>query len=343
MAPDCHNVLVVGPSWIGDMVMAQSLFQTLLQKQDSLQLSVMAPSWSSPLLYRMPQVSSVIPTGFEHGQLSLYKRWDLAQTLRERKFDQAIILPRSIKAALVPFLAGIPQRTGYLGEKRYGLLNDVHPLDTTQLPLTVQKFVQLGRTKGDYTCKNYPTPRLRINRDAVKGILDNLGIEQTDQPVLAICPGAEFGPSKRWPAAYFAQVAQHQALKGWQVWLLGSEKDSAITAEIHNGTRNINLFDLAGQTTLEEVIDLLSATDCVISNDSGLMHLAAAVNTKVIAIYGSTSPRINPPLSTKATILWEELACSPCQERHCPLGHTNCLERLSAEQVIAELESFQRD
>jgi len=338
MTPACHNVLVVGPSWIGDMVMAQSLFQTLHQEEDSLQLSVLAPSWSSPLLHRMPQVSGVIPTEFEHGRLSLYQRWYLAKTLRERRFDQAIILPRSIKAALIPFLAGIPTRTGYLGEKRYGLVNDVRPLNTSELPLTVQKFVQLGQTKGVYACKDYPTPKLEVNPAAVDIILRNLGIEHTEQPVLAICPGAEFGSSKRWPAAYFAQVAQHQALKGWQVWLLGSEKDSAITAEIYDAAKSVNLFDLAGQTTLEEVIDLLSATNCVISNDSGLMHIAAAVNTKVIAIYGSTSPRINPPLSAKATILWEELECSPCHERECPLGHTNCLEQLSVERVIAELE-----
>ena len=331
-----RNVLVVGPSWIGDMVMAQSLFQTLRQKISDVQLSVLAPSWSLPLLGRMPEVAAAIPTPFEHGRLSLRQRFQLAHQLRATHFDQAIILPRSFKAALVPFLAGIPLRTGFLGEKRYGLLNDIRRINQAELPRTVQHFVQLGRPRDSTTEISPPPPRLVAHPHAVANILDRLGIQPTEQPVLAICPGAAFGPAKRWPSAHFAQVARQQLLRGWQVWLIGSQEDARITAEIF-GTGSPHLYDLAGRTQLEDVVDLLSVASCVISNDSGLMHVAAAVDTPTIALYGSTSPKVNPPLSSRATILWRELSCSPCNQRSCPLGHTNCLRELAVDRVLEAL------
>jgi len=327
-----RNVLVVGPSWVGDMVMAQSLFQILCQQISDVQISVLAPKWSLPLLGRMPEVAAAIPTPFEHGRLSLRQRFKFAHQLHAKHFDQAIILPRSLKAALVPFLAGIPLRTGFLGEKRYGLLNDIRRINQAELPRTVQHFVQLGRPRHSTLEISPPLPRLVAHPHAVANILDRLGIQPSEQPVLAICPGAAFGPAKRWPPAYFAQIAQQQLLRGWQVWLIGSQEDARITAEI-SGTGSPYLYDLAGRTRLEDVVDLLSVASCVISNDSGLMHVAAAVDTPVIALFGSTSPKINPPLSPRATILWQELSCSPCHQRSCPLGHTNCLYELSVDRV----------
>ena len=327
-----RNVLVVGPSWIGDMVMAQSLFQVLCEQISDVKLSVAAPSWSLPLLGRMPEVSMAIPTPFEHGRLSLPQRFQIAHQLRGKHLDQAIILPQSLKAALVPFLARIPLRTGFLGEKRYGLLNDIRRINQVELPRTIQHFAQLGRPRHSTLEISPPLPRLVAHPHAVANILDRLGIQPSEQPVLAICPGAAFGPAKRWPPTYFAQIAQQQLLRGWQVWLIGSQEDARITAEIA-GTESPHLYNLVGRTRLEDVVDLLSVASCVISNDSGLMHVAAAVDTPVIALFGSTSPKINPPLSPRATILWRELSCSPCHQRSCPLGHTNCLHELSVDQV----------
>jgi heptosyltransferase-2 len=327
-----RNVLVVGPSWVGDMVIAQSLFQILCQQMHDVQLSVLAPNWSLPLLGRMPEVAAVIASPFEHGRLSLRQRFQLAHQLRTKHFDQAIVLPRSFKSALVPFLAGIPLRTGFLGEKRYGLLNDIRRINQTELPRTVQHFVQLGLPRGSAPEISPPLPRLVAHPHAAAGILDRLGIQPSKKPVLVICPGAAFGPAKRWPPAYFAQIAQQQLLRGWQVWLIGSQEDARITTEI-SGTESPHLYNLVGRTRLEDVVDLLSVASCVISNDSGLMHVAAAVDTPVIALFGSTSPKINPPLSPRATILWRELSCSPCHQRNCPLGHTNCLYELSVDRV----------
>jgi heptosyltransferase-2 len=331
-----RNVLIVAPSWVGDIVMTQSLFQILRQQIDGVQLSVLAPGWSLPLLDRMPEVTAAIPTPFEHGRLSLRQRFRIAHQLRDKDLDQAIILPQSFKAALVPFLAGIPLRTGFLGEKRYGLVNDIRQINRTELPRTVQHFAQLGQFRDSTLEISPPPPRLIAHPHAVVNILGRLGIQPSELPVLAICPGAAFGPAKRWPAAHFAQVAQQQLLRGWQVWLIGSQEDARITAEIF-GAGSPHLYDLAGRTRLDEVVDLLSVASCVISNDSGLMHVAAAVDTPVIALFGSTSPKINPPLSSRATILWRELSCSPCHQRSCPLGHTNCLRELSVDRVLDEL------
>ena len=336
----CHrNVLIVGPSWVGDMVMAQSLFKSLHQQISDLRLSVLAPSWSLPLVDRMPEVETGIPTPFKHGRLSIRERVQLASKLRAQNFDQAIILPRSFKAALVPFLAGIPLRTGFLGEKRYGVLNDIRQHNHVERPRTVEQFVHLGRTKGVIPQQSNTRPKLVSNPRFAKKIFERLEIPLTEKPVLAICPGAAFGPAKRWPINHFAQVARAQLQKGWQVWLIGSTEDALITAEI-SSINFPNLYDLAGLTRLDEVVDLLSAANCVITNDSGLMHIAAAVEAPVIAIYGSTSPKINPPLSDQAAILWEELSCSPCHKRSCPLGHTNCLYQLPVGRVLKLLESF---
>ncbi len=332
-----RNVLVVGPSWIGDIVMAQSLFQTLCQRITNLHLSVLAPSWSLPLLSRMPEVATAIPTPFEHGRLSLNDRLHLANKLRVRNFEQAIILPRSLKAALVPFLARIPLRTGFLGEQRYGLLNDIRRLDKRKSPRTVQHFVQLGWPKNGEFLGSHPTPKLVTHPNATRKILSRLGISNTEKPVLAICPGAEFGPAKRWPATHYIKVVKEQLLRGWQVWLLGSAKDNQIAEDIY-GSGAPHFYNLAGQTDLGEVVDLLDIADCVISNDSGLMHIAAAVDTPVIALYGSTSPKINPPLTSRATILWRNLSCSPCHKRDCPLGHMDCLYVLSVDWVLKALE-----
>lgn len=330
-------VLVIGPSWVGDMIMAQSLFMTLRQARPDRPIDVIAPGWSLPLLDRMPEVRRGITLPVAHGELALGRRWRIGRSLRGEGYGQAIVLPRSMKAALPAFAAGIPRRTGYRGEFRYGLLNDIRPLDRKRLYRTVDRFVHLGSAAGAAMPEPIPQPRLRVPVDGPQQAAAALGLDITAAPVLALCPGAEYGPSKRWPERHFARVARDRLAAGWQVWLFGSERDRPVTGAIAAAAPGS--IDLAGRTSLAQAVDLLSWTGAVVSNDSGLMHVAAAVDVPVIALYGSSDPAYTPPLSPKARILSLGLDCSPCFKRECPLGHLNCLQQLAPERVLSLLDA----
>lgn len=334
-------VLVVGPAWVGDMVMAQSLFISLRQRHPSPEIDVIAPGWSLPLLERMPEVRRAIPLPVAHGELALGKRWRLGRSLRREGYQQAIVLPRSAKAALPVLAAGVPRRTGYKGEHRYGLLNDIRPLDRQKLYRTVDRFVALGQDADAPLPPSVPEPHLAISATGRAAAREALGLAGDDAPVLALCPGAEYGPAKRWPAAYFAQVAQDRLAAGWQVWLFGADKDRPTTGEIAEGAPGCT--DLAGRTSLAQAIDLLASADVVVSNDSGLMHVAAATGRPVVALYGSSDPGYTPPLSHRARILHLGLDCSPCFQRECPLGHLNCLRQMHPDRVLAAVTALHRE
>ena len=336
MAFHPSRCLVVGPSWVGDMVMAQSLFIALKQRFPDLAIDVLAPAWSKPMLAAMPQVRDAIEMPLQHGELALATRYRLGKQLRAKQYDWAIVLPRSLKAALVPFWAKIPVRTGYKGEMRYGLLNDIRPLDKSVLTMTVQRFVTLGLPKEAALPPAIESPRLQVSAAECAAVRQQF-LGNTAQRVLALCPGAEYGGAKRWPAEYFAAVAQHWIAQGGQVILLGSGKDAPVTAQITSSVNNPACVDLAGKTSLQEVMALLAVADQVVSNDSGLMHVAAAVNTPVIALYGSSDPTYTPPLNDSARILSLGLECSPCFKRECPLQHLDCLRKLEPQQVISLL------
>lgn len=329
--------LIVGPSWVGDMVMAQSLFMRLKELHPSAAIDVLAPAWSEPLLERMPQVrrSIVMPLG--HGDFNLKRRYVLGRSL-EGQYDRAIILPNSWKSALVPAFAKIPQRSGYRGEFRYGLLNDLRLLDKLRLPMTVQRYVALADSTGAVSPPTVVEPQLITKSEEIEATLQRLSLPRPNGRLLALCPGAEYGPAKRWPAKHYAAVAQYWLDQGGSVWLFGSAKDQAVTAEIMSYTQNA-CIDLAGRTALGEAIDLMSLADTAVSNDSGLMHVAAALGLKVIAVYGSSDPGFTPPLSRRGRVVSLELACSPCFKRECPFGHYNCLRQLLPERVIAHLGS----
>ena len=318
------------------MVLAQSLFKVLKQRHPDSRLDVLAPAWTHPLLARLPEVDEAIGLDIGHGELKLGQRLRLGRELRTRHYDRAIVLPNSLKSAIVPFMARARVRTGFVGEWRYGLLNDIRRLDKQKLPRTVDRFVALALTP-DAALPEIPPPRIRADMDKARTALARSGRSMPMTPVLGLCPGAEYGPAKRWPAQYFAEVAKAGLAKGWEVWLFGSNKDKPETDAVQSLTQN-RCFDLAGKTTLEEAIDLLSLTAAVVSNDSGLMHVAAALDRPVVALYGSSDPRHTPPLSDKATVLYLGLSCSPCFERECPLGHLNCLRQLSPERVLAALK-----
>ena len=318
------------------MVLAQSLFMLLKQRYPKASLDVLAPTWSLPLLERMPEVDEAIGSVFQHGDLRLIDRLQLGRSLRARHYDRAIVLPNSFKSAIVPWAARANVRTGYIGELRYGLLNDIRRLDKQALPRTVDRFVSLGLNVGE-ALPEIPVPRIRADANQARSALARLGRSLPMKPVLGLCPGAEYGPAKRWPAEYFADVAQDKLAQGWEVWLFGSDKDAAVTGAIQSMTGK-RCLDLGGKTSLADALDLLSLTTAVVSNDSGLMHVAAALDRQVIAVYGSSDPRHTPPMNQHARVLYLGLECSPCFRRECPLKHLNCLREIKPQQVLAALK-----
>ena len=334
MSSPSKKYLIVGPSWVGDMVMAQSLFIDLKQRNPDAQIDVLAPAWTAALIDRMPEVTELIVGNFNHGKLSLGERIRLGKSLRSKQYTDAILLPNSLKSALVPAVARIPVRTGWLGEQRWGLLNDIRRLDKQAFPMTVQRFVALGGPAGEQAraVSDVPVPSLRVEKAQVDTVLSKNQLN-TDKRTLVLCPGAEFGASKQWPADYYAEVANNYLDDGWQVWLMGSENDRETCDQIDRLTQN-QCAVLAGKTTLPEAIDLISCASLVVSNDSGLMHIAAALQKPLVAVYGSTDPGHTPPLSANHVIARLGLDCSPCFKRECPLGHLNCLRDLKPQQII---------
>lgn len=330
------KILVIGPSWVGDMVMAQSLFMTLKQRHADCQIDVLAPQWSFPLLERMPEVSEALAMPLGHGQFGLGERFQLGKNLRSAQYDKVIVLPNSWKSALIPFFANIPSRTGYLGEARWGLLNDARKLDKETLTMTVQRFVSLGLPESSSQPASCPVPKLDVDSDRQQVVSQKFQLD-TSNKILALCPGAEYGEAKRWPAEHYADVVKQKVKQGWSAWLFGSEKDQAVAAQINQLTDGV-CQDFSGKTSLGEAIDLMSFANIVIANDSGLMHVAAALGKNLVAIYGSSDPNFTPPLNAEAHIVKLEMDCAPCFKRVCPLGHTKCLTDIKPEQVLALID-----
>lgn len=326
------KILVVGPSWVGDMVMAQSLFIALKQTDPNCQIDVLAPAWTFSLLERMPEVRAAIAMPLKRGQFGLMQRIRMGRQLRSAGYDQAILLPNSWKSALIPFFADIPVRTGYIGECRWGLLNDARKLDKKLLTMTVQRFVALGLPKTAALPPAYPAPRFVIEPERQASVIEKFNLTRAEN-ILALCPGAEYGPAKRWPVGYYAEVARQKIAQGWQVWLFGSDKDKDAADSINQETGRL-CQDFSGRTSLAEAVDLLSLASIVVTNDSGLMHVAAALDRKMIALYGSSDPGFTPPLNKAAQVVSLNLDCAPCFKRDCPLGHTRCLTEIRPDRVL---------
>lgn len=337
------KILVVGPSWVGDMVMSQTLYLYLAQTRPGVCIDVLAPGWSRPILARMPQVRRAVTNPLGHGELALGRRRHLGRELGAEGYGQAILLPNSFKSALIPFFARIPRRTGWRGEMRYGLLNDLRRLDEAALPLMVQRFVALGQDPGDPIPDQLPAPQLVVDRSCAAECVSRFGLEP-EKPILALCPGAEFGGAKRWPAEHYAELAHAYLVRGWQVILCGSENDRPVTSSIHRAcSGNRGCIDLAGRTKLEEAVDMLSLASAVVSNDSGLMHIAAALSRPLVVVYGATSPRFTPPLNRNSTVIVSDITCAPCFQRECPLQHHRCMRDTSPARVAARLDALLRE
>ena len=323
------------------MVMAQSLFKLLRATDADIELTVLAPEWSLPLLQRMPEVDRSICSPFRHGELKLWQRLRIGLDL-QGQFDTAIVLPNSFKSALIPWFARIRRRVGWRGEFRNLLLTDCRRLDPTALPLMVHRFMALGLTPDQPLPAEIPRPELKQDSTVAA---DTRAVLQLpfDKAALVICPGAEYGEAKQWPTGHFAELAGLVIARGWQVWIVGSPNDRAVAEEIINAVdpqQQASCFNLTGKTSLGQAADLISLATAVVSNDSGLMHIAAALKIPVVALYGSTSPDFTPPLADRVKLLSTDIDCRPCFQRRCPLGHLRCLTEIRAERVFQELQTL---
>lgn len=339
------RALVIAPQWIGDAVMTEPLLRRLAARGE--RLGVAALPWVAPVYRAMPQVAEVIELPFAHGGLQLAARRRIARQI-QGQFDVAYVLPNSLKSALLPLLAGIPKRVGYLGEARVGLLT--HRLKNPGLrgasdkPPVVAFYSALSGEPGVEADR----PQLRLPAPVLAAALAAQDLPAQGYTVFA--PGAEFGPAKRWPAQHFAALA---ASLRHPVLLLGSAKEAVLCEGIaqaaqaddraQGSARHIR--NLAGHTPLLDALALIAQAQQVVSNDSGLMHVAAAFGVPQVAVFGSSSPRHTPPLNARAQVIWLKddaayqppLDCAPCFERECPLGHTRCLNDITPERVAQAL------
>lgn len=331
------RILVIAPAWIGDIVIAQSLLMLLRQQYPGARIDVLALDWARPIIQRMAEADDSIEFPAAHGQLRLAAIRQTSQRVREIGYDQAIVLRNNLKSALVPWLSRIPRRTGYLGETRYGLINDIRPLDTSVINSRVAEYLALGIEPGAGLPTQIPLPQLRVDLENRRRLISELELGSPD-PVVAIAPGASFGPAKRWPLPHFTALAHRLADAGHMVWVMGgpaeSEMGDRVAASVGTRVRN-----LCGRTSLVDAIDLLSAADCMVGADSGLTHIASASGARVVGLYGPTSPDYAPPLSERAITMSRGLACSPCRKRECPLGHGHCMTRIDVTSVFAACSS----
>jgi len=355
------NYLLIGPSWVGDMVMAHSLVQRIVEGDPGAHIQMVAPPATAAIAERMEEIKQVHRLAVAHGEFGLGARWRLGRQLSSQHWDHAIVLPNSWKSALVPWFARAHKRTGWRGEARYGLLNDSKALPKTELALMIERFLALANLDEATVAKPYPRPSLRIDHRQQAQLITEFELVGDGHSV-ALCPGAQFGDAKQWPAQHFAEVAIACISRGFEVWLLGSPADREICAEIarrsadwvvQTGRQKLEslpsgvarVVDLCGRTSLLAAVDLLAAAAVVVANDSGLMHVACAVDTPAIALYGSTSPKFTPPLHQQAKVISlvtldegaRRLDCQPCFERTCRFGHTNCLAELPPKAVLKEL------
>jgi len=330
-----NRILIVSPSWLGDAVMSHSLIRKLAQIHVAASIDVFSPHAIKVIFEQMQEVDQVIENPFNHGQLKIRDRLRVARDIESHNYDLAYILPNSLKSALIPFFAKIPNRIGYIGESRYGLINCRHAINKKKYPLLANQYLQLAKTDPVDTLVLHDYPALTINEKDITQSLKKFNIDPL-KPYICLCPGAEYGPAKRWPQQHFASLVRQLSEIHFDTITLGNTSDIKIGAMIHQKSHHTTK-DLTGQTDLNEAMHLIAGAKCVVTNDSGLMHVAAALNKPLIALFGSSSPEYTPPLSIEAKILTKSLPCSPCFKRTCPLGHTNCLKDIMPNEVFMNI------
>jgi heptosyltransferase-2 len=336
---DKARTLVISPNWIGDAVMAQPLLRLLKQAHPERAIDVLAPPQVVPVWRRIQEADEILVTPFRHRALQLGERWRFARLLRTRGYSDAYVLPNTLKYALIPWLARIPRRVGYKGEMRYGMINEMHHDDSP--PRSMVPFYAALAHEPELLVAGKPVrPYLVVGGEESEQAGHRLGID-LGRPLVVFAPGAEFGIAKRWPPAHYGALAGRvvDSVPGVQIALLGSpnDRDTCEQVQQHAGAAAGAILNLAGQTSLDDAIALVARARAVVSNDSGLLHIASALNRPVVALYGSTNPDYAPPLSDQARTVSLRLACSPCRQRECPLGHHDCMNKMSVDLVWNEL------
>lgn len=342
-----HSILIIAPNWIGDAVSTQPLLANLKVLYPNSKIDILASNWVAPVYRACSEVHAVIEAKFEHKKLQWNLRKQLAKVIEAKNYQACFVLPNSFKSVLIPWLANIPFRIGYRGELRFGLINLAlnNPSKVNRPPM-VEHYLALSQLLKDDESISLDrlVPKLNVSGAAKQQVEQKLqGANINSDSIYAICPGAEYGPSKRWPTEYFAVLAQ-QLIKqnsNIQIILLGSKSDHSLAQEITSqGQQASNVHNWCGNTSLDEAIALIGMSKAVVSNDSGLMHIAAALQIPQVAIFGSSDPAHTPPLSDRAKIMWLNMSCSPCHKRVCPLGHLRCLKDILPEQVLATLNTL---
>lgn len=324
--------------------MAQPLLQLLRQQYPQHAIDVLAPTWVAPVLKAMREVDTVFETSFKHGELQLRERFRFARLLRQRGYEAAYILSNTLKFALLPWMAGIKKRVGYKGENRYGLINVMHFDNRSKPRAMVPFYAALAFAPTQRLAEIFPnilTPHLFVSDDVRCAAVLKAGLSIT-RPLICFSPGAEFGSKKRWPVSHFAELAKRVLGQNpdIQIALLGSIKDVAICVEIKKLCPQVH--QLAGKTSLDQAISLISASIAMVGNDSGLLHIASALNRPALAIYGPTDPDHAPPFSDISHSFSLRLKCAPCKQRECPLGHHDCMQKLSPDLVWPHLQSIMK-
>ncbi len=343
-----NRILIIAPNWIGDAVMSQPLLANLKASYQQSQIDVLASPWVAPIYRACAEVHQVIEARLEHKQLQWGLRKQLAKQLELNQYDACFVLPNSLKSALIPWRANIPLRIGYRGEMRFGLINCAldKPSKTNRPPMA-NHYLALSnviQSSQEIDINQSADPKLNISPAATKSVSAKLQIAGiNEKSIYVFCPGAEFGATKRWPTNHFATLAQqlitHES--DAHVILLGSKSDHTFGKEIISQVTNTSqIQNWCGETSLDEAIALIGMSKALVSNDSGLMHIGAALKVPQVAIFGSSDPRHTPPLSDKAKVIWLNLPCSPCHKRECPLGHLKCLKDILPTTVLSAVQSL---
>ncbi|MES2206426.1 MAG: lipopolysaccharide heptosyltransferase II [Pseudomonadota bacterium] len=343
-----YRILIISPNWVGDAAMASVVVQGLIKKyakadQCNVQIDILTPITCEAVWQHIAGIHQVFVHGLKHSKLYVREILEWGRRFRGC-YDHAVILPNSFKSALIPWLANIPLRTGYVGEFRYGLLNDWHHLDKEKLPKWVDRCYALVSSKqieGVSIEKNIEqplvAPRLIANHAIQKMLIEKFFLTDAlsnGHFIVAICPGAEFGSAKQWPLHHWQTLARSFIKKQYTVWVMGGPKEVEIGNTLVETVPGVLSF--CGLTTLGEAIDLLAFAHLVVANDSGLLHIAAALGRATIGLYGSTPSEYAPPIARwegQTKVMEVNLECRPCKQRECPLGHKKCLELIEPSQV----------
>lgn len=292
-------VLIVPYVWIGDFVRCHSVVKLLRSDAPDRPVDIISSTLCAPLADFMPGIRQAIVIDLPRRRLGVALQRRLAERLREGRYAQALVMSRKWKAALAPWLAGIALRTGFAGEFRFGLLNDVR-FGERKLPRMIDRMGALALPKGANLPGEWPLPELKVPADEVARWREKRGLAADGRPIVTLSPGA-VGAGKAWPVGHYGELARALVQDGASVWVLGGPNETPLAKQITDAAGHL-VRDLTG-TDLRNAILALAAADAAVTNDSGLMHVSAAIGTPTIAIFGPTSPWHWKPLNPIAVIL----------------------------------------